>query len=586
MTKRRVFFITSRQMKVFLWQAKHLEYSYEFKLNDDGIKLFEEYLGSEDKIPSRVLVDLLEEDFQLEKIPHLRGNDKKALVDRQIKKHYRDNKYVHSHQVLREKVGRKDDEILLSTLSNTEVIDPWFNLFDRCEIPIIGIWSLPILSEKLSKAFPHKNENILLVTRQMRSILRETFFRNGKMLISRQIRIEKEFIYSNSVSSYLTKSVDQIHRFLANQRIIGFDSVLIVKSLMPKSLIPEARESFSDTATIKYEFIPLEEVFEYFSITSDETLQADSMFSFLCSKQTAISDHYSRREEKEIYYKHIADKSVFYFTYIGSLLLFVLSAFLYVSAVNVNFETQVTKSNYSRLVNEYNRNYSPYENEISQAALVKEYVGFANILTAESNLSPENLFPALSKVMSKSKHRRITLTSMGWEKYHSESLNQLIMDLNRITSEQNNEFEDIGMDESYTSYEGRFPLLELSGEMDRKGLDYRETVALMEAFFKDLNNLEMVELLWVKQVPVDVRVYSKFSDQSGVDESQRYKIDGADRFVVLMLIDSAVEVDLDGNYKIGPKDDELNSGIPKGVEGQTINQIVNNVTTLVGTEYE
>src|SRR5690606_34713713 len=119
---------TSNQLKVFEWHNKTLASSYGFKDSEEGIRDFEEYLTDTSSMVSNVLLELLEEEFHREKVPHVHGKDRQALVQRAVTKHYRDSHYTFSKWLEREDSGRKDDEFLLTSVSNPEPVELWMGI--------------------------------------------------------------------------------------------------------------------------------------------------------------------------------------------------------------------------------------------------------------------------------------------------------------------------------------------------------------------------------------------------------------------------------------------------------------------------
>ncbi len=533
----RVLLITNLKLKVFEWKGHHLDYAFEFKNDETGLSEFEEYISSVKRVGVHILFDLLEEDFQREKIPHTHGSDKQLLIERQVKRHYRNNTYVHAHQISREKSGRKDDEILLSSISGMEPIAAWIEIMGDKEVPIIGMWSVSLLNEKLMGYLSEKKENVLLISRQMKSSMRESFLQKGKLILSRQVRIEKQYLDNEGIESYVTSSVSQIHRFLANSRIIGFNSKLYVKCILPEALVEEARASLRDTDNIEYIFISIESLFKRLGLKTDlNNKQADTIFSYICSKQKSGTDHYARNIDKKHYKNLIIEKSISNFTYMCSVALFLASTALVTMGITLNSEKKTAKANLQHLNNHYQRNYSKYESEIGYAYPMDQQVTFSKLLINESNFSPESLFLPLSQVFSRPQYNRINLTGFKWKKYHGEPLRQLVVDMNKMAKKQNDTFEEFGFEEDLTPQEGRSPLIELSGLINRNDISYRDTVAILKNFVNDLDNLGQIQSTWVKQIPVDTRVYSRFSDQSGVDESKRVIDESANKFLIYLLL--------------------------------------------------
>lgn len=531
---RRVFLITSNQIKVFEFDQKHLSSSYEFKNHEEGLKEFELYLTASQAISSQVLVELLEEDFQRDKIPHVFGSDRQALIQRQITRHYRDNKHTHAHIIGRDSAGRRDDEVLLTSISNPEPVDIWMEIFDKHNVPITGIWSLPLLSEELIKKISQKHENILLVSRQMRSTLRESCFRGDRLLLSRQVKLDQGVRVKNIPAAYVSDGVEQIHKYLSNQRIIPFGSKLDVYCLIPENVLTDARESYQDSNILGYHFITIESLFKQFGITSDHGHQADVLFAFLCSRKASSSDHYHPGGEKNAYYTHLFEKAIFYTSTIGSLVLLTVAAFLVVNGLEKRQDMQVIQASTERLQRTYNETYIDYEAQIEGADLVRETFFFSERIKNESRVSPEDFLIPLGEVLGRSQFSLINLTSLVWEKFHGNELETLRKDVWRKTTPNLTEYSEYPYNEA--EMDDKIPVVTLGGTMRHDDLPYRETVKVMQDFVKALQNMPEVKNLFVSKTPVDIRVDSQFSDQSGTDTELHIKSNEAYLYEITLLL--------------------------------------------------
>ena len=77
MTKR-IFFITTGRLRVFHFDGQ-LSDPIEFTANEQGLTDFSQYLEHYPSEPVAVLVDVVEEDFREESIPHVFGGDRQAV---------------------------------------------------------------------------------------------------------------------------------------------------------------------------------------------------------------------------------------------------------------------------------------------------------------------------------------------------------------------------------------------------------------------------------------------------------------------------------------------------------------------------
>ncbi len=531
---RRVFLITSNQIEVFDWQKKTLFSFYEFKNNEEGIKNFEHYLEVTEAAPTQVLVELLEEDFQREKIPYILGSDRTALIQRQIVRHYRDNKYTHSHILGRDPEGRRDHKLLLTCISNPEPLDVWMELLNKHHTPISGIWSLPLISADLLKKLNVKSESALLVSRQMRSTLRESYFSHNKLLLSRQVKISKELTRERTAKGYISEGVDQIHKYLSNQRIIPFGSKLDVLCILPEELMQEAEDLYTETDILRYQFFSLDKLFADYGIVSKHKREADVLFSYLCSLKPIGSDHYHPRDDKNTLYGFFLDRIVFHTYTFGSLVLFIFAAFLMLSSMDVNNKQAETDASTKRLQRIYSENYAGQEYKVEAADVILETIDFSKRLKNESSISPENMLPELSRIYSDPRYAIVSLDSLNWEKLHGNPLDTLRQDIWAKTTPKSLEYQEYEYNEAELN--DKVPVLQLKGRLNTASLSYRQTVAIMESFVARLQALPGVDQLMVIRTPVDIRVTSRFSDDSGADATVRVISDDADDYEIMLLL--------------------------------------------------
>lgn len=147
---KRIFYFTGHRLSVLHWSGKQFSGACTFEPDSKGFSKFERYLQSSAKIATKLLIDVIEEDFRLESVPHVFGKDRAAVIDRLVDRYYRSSmQFTYSEIVGRDKSGRKDYRVLLGALTNPAIVQPWLEIIDRCDVPLSGIWSLPLVSKLL-----------------------------------------------------------------------------------------------------------------------------------------------------------------------------------------------------------------------------------------------------------------------------------------------------------------------------------------------------------------------------------------------------------------------------------------------------
>jgi len=155
--------------------------------DEEGLAAFRDFLAHFDNVPVHIVVDAVEEDYRFESLPHTTGSDRAAIVGRKLKQHYRNSPYVSAVPLGRESGKRQDDRFLFSALTNPDLITDWLQAVVARDLPVAGIYLLPMVSEALVQRLDQKAANLLLVA-QHAGGLRLTFFRDRQFRLSRLTR--------------------------------------------------------------------------------------------------------------------------------------------------------------------------------------------------------------------------------------------------------------------------------------------------------------------------------------------------------------------------------------------------------------
>lgn len=256
--KRRLLFLSAQKASVYHWQNGELGSSYLFDVNDEGRANFTRYLRETPNISMYIMVDLFEEEYRRDTIPHVYGPDRAAILERKTARLFRDTSYQFTRVQGREESGRRDDRIFLSAITNPGLVDPWVALLDNHKVPLVGIHSLPLFTESLITDIPHPSNYMLLVSLQSISGLRQTFFHNREFRISRLIQMPR---YGTlPYAPHIREEVEKIHRYLTSLRLTSMDDPLDIYFLLTGSLLDELKDQYEDTSSLKYHFLDINEM--------------------------------------------------------------------------------------------------------------------------------------------------------------------------------------------------------------------------------------------------------------------------------------------------------------------------------------
>ena len=177
---------TADNLLAGVWYTGKLQGCQRFVNDESGLAAFADFLQQYTSTPVYLIVDAVEEDYRLESLPHTTGAAKRELIARKLNQFYRGMYYRTAHFISRDKDKRKDDNYLFAALNNDELIEGWIAVIQQVDTQLVGIYLLPMLSKLLIKQFKLTAPNILLCE-QLSSGLRQTYFDNGRLSMSRLV---------------------------------------------------------------------------------------------------------------------------------------------------------------------------------------------------------------------------------------------------------------------------------------------------------------------------------------------------------------------------------------------------------------
>jgi hypothetical protein len=167
------------------WRRGRPLAEHRFSTSAEGLAAFGEYLRDWQFVPVRIAVDLIEEDFRIETIPHLRAGDRKVVIRRRLAQLYRGTPFRMAAVQGREASGRRDDILLCTAITQSEGLTACLDVLARWRIPILGVYPAAILGEQLLKQMRVEAEQLLLITLLSEGAVRISFFQKGRLKFSR-----------------------------------------------------------------------------------------------------------------------------------------------------------------------------------------------------------------------------------------------------------------------------------------------------------------------------------------------------------------------------------------------------------------
>lgn len=253
MSRRLLLFLSSDRLHVQLMDAGRIAAQHEFPDSPAGHDAFSELLRTTD-CPASLLVDVIEEDFRQETVPHLIGGKRAALLQRKFEQFYHATPFRQATLLQRQKTGRRDDDMLFSALTNPALIMPWLDIILAQRTPLTGIYSVPQTSAPLVSE--HPSDHLLLISWEKYSGLRQTYFSNRRLQISRLTPINAGVSFQDAVVMELGRTF----QYLKSLSLLPAEQTLSVRLLGHSRDLAGLRTELPRNADMSYEFVDLVDV--------------------------------------------------------------------------------------------------------------------------------------------------------------------------------------------------------------------------------------------------------------------------------------------------------------------------------------
>lgn len=185
MSARRVFVISSVGLTAYHRHGSRLLDPFSFDASEEGFAQFGRYLERRRDDVTFVIVDVVEEEFREETVPHVSPWERRAMIRARAARVFPGVRYLYAGWLGRERRGRRDDRVRFSAVTRPEVLVPWLEPIARHAIPLAGICSPAMLTEAMLKVVDARGHHVLVVSPQSGGGLRQTWLRHGKLRFSR-----------------------------------------------------------------------------------------------------------------------------------------------------------------------------------------------------------------------------------------------------------------------------------------------------------------------------------------------------------------------------------------------------------------
>ncbi|MEO5860931.1 MAG: hypothetical protein ABIW48_00510 [Burkholderiales bacterium] len=295
MYRKHLIYLTNERLLATIWRNGKVLATESFDVDEAGQSAFANYLKRWSKLRIYFLVDLIEEDFRLDTIPHVRGADRRALLYRKLTQIYRATPYRHAVVQGRETTGRRDDCVLYTSVTNSELLTPWLRTIEVERAPLVGIYSAPLMSPRLIKHLGVTAKHVLLVTLHQGDHLRQNYFQSGQIKFSRMTPLPAQA--SQNLLKAIGEEVRKAWQYLESLRFFETGEELHVCVVAYPPELGDATSGSLNQPGMNYQFFDIGQVAKSVGVKRPLTsTNADWIFLQLLSR-AARHNHFAQPNE-------------------------------------------------------------------------------------------------------------------------------------------------------------------------------------------------------------------------------------------------------------------------------------------------
>jgi hypothetical protein len=211
-------------------------------------------LTADPKTPILWLIDTTQEEYQTSRLPHVFGKDRRDLLSHKMKRLFDYTPYAYADFQGRETHGRGDDRVLFMALNNPTLLQPWLNLILTHKVPLTGIVSVPLLSQRLLNYLPKASYTLLVahtpaINEHSPAGLRQSFFADQYLQLSRLIPLTT--LTPSEYAEYVFNQIIKTQRYLESARKLSLEVapslsvVILTDTSLIDALVQYPKENLS-----------------------------------------------------------------------------------------------------------------------------------------------------------------------------------------------------------------------------------------------------------------------------------------------------------------------------------------------------
>ncbi|MBF0153201.1 MAG: hypothetical protein HQL64_05625 [Magnetococcales bacterium] len=298
----RIFFcITNHNLVAHPWENDMFGEATIFDQGGEDLVRFAEYLNTiGNRFSAYILIDLTEEELKLERIPRLNPFNRTRMLENRSSRLMRNTPFRYVTLLGRDPRDKEQDCVLFSGLTDPEeTVTPWLDLLSKHRVALVGVWSIPLLTTRVFRDVLDPEHSDVLLLSINSGGLRQTFVRNGQILISRLSRLHTG--EAEELFPFLLGEVSRMQGYLASQRLYVWSSALHVYVLCSPALLSTMQSGPKEVGSTHFHPVDVTRLAAQVGLKNTLTTgKMDRLFG-QCIMRWSIPNHYARTADTIVF---------------------------------------------------------------------------------------------------------------------------------------------------------------------------------------------------------------------------------------------------------------------------------------------
>lgn len=483
---------SNQRLVAGVWFGSKLHHYETFENDEDGYDAFDAFIKINNHLNVYLIADAVEEEYRLESLPHTSGRARTELLERKLNQFNRNNLFRTAHFINQDKDKRRDDNFLFVALSNADFLQAWMSIIQANQVPLVGVYMLPMISQVMVQQMKLMAPNILLCE-HLSSGLRQTYLSNGRLRMSRLAPVVN--IKPNQMAYFYLVEIEKTRLYLQSQRFITdqTDLQLVLPSSDENSDI--IGKSISQEQGIECKVVNSLAYAKNINISPDLVVKLPELLHMQLLANGHIPDNLAPDQLTKAHKVNITRGAINITTAVVALLGALVSGYsMWQALSNVNetkqlaMQTQVEQQRYEAAAKNFPNTPLP-SNELRTA------VELAQKVYEYNQYSPKTLMLILSEAISKVPE--IGINRLRW--MQTPDVNQSDTEKSVLTNnnlpQQSVSGQSVGSELRQIAF--------LNAELLNFGGDYRSALTSVNRFVSLLKTDSKIEQVIVLQEPVN-----------------------------------------------------------------------------------